>query len=310
MKPGTLGQRWWLGWLRRRCPAQSSQGLSHRSVFVLPTGNGVYFLAMCLVLFLLGTNYQNNLVLVLSFLLFSLFISALFIGFRNLAGLQIAATEVSPCHAGALARFELSLSSQVKRYDLHLAYPLGQPRHIAVLDQAMLRCAMTVPTAQRGHFQPGRLKLQSLYPLGLCRFWSQLDLDQHCWIWPQPIPGPVKRLSTGSGGLAAQGELDGTLERWQPGHGLGRVAWKQLAQSGRWHAKTLAQPSDGGQLTLEPTLPLESALSHLCHALLAHHQRGESLQLVLGQRSWPGSEPHQLQDCLNRLAHYPAEPGP
>src|SRR5690606_30546359 len=42
----------------------------------------------------------------------------------------------------------------------------------------------------RGWLRPGRLLVQTVFPLGLVRAWTWLDLDAHALVYPAPCSGP------------------------------------------------------------------------------------------------------------------------
>ena len=92
-------------WLERRIPPSETVYLDHRRIFIFPTFNGLMFLGVSVILFLAGINYQNNLMLALSFLLVSLFITSIFSTYRNLSGLRLENAGSSPVFVGESACF-------------------------------------------------------------------------------------------------------------------------------------------------------------------------------------------------------------
>mgnify|MGYP000157833705 CR=1 FL=1 len=77
-------------------------------------------------LYLLGTNYQNNLILALSFLLASLFITCIWHCYQNLAGIKVSAQACEPHFVGHSVRFSVLLQSQPRaRYALQLSVEGG-----------------------------------------------------------------------------------------------------------------------------------------------------------------------------------------
>ncbi|MEC9169935.1 MAG: hypothetical protein VX551_11150, partial [Pseudomonadota bacterium] len=91
-------QRRLLKWLDRRVPASHEHHLNGNSIFILPSGFGWSFIILSLCLFLLGTNYQNNLMLLLSYLCLSIMLLTLFYTHQNFARLALKATPPSPFH--------------------------------------------------------------------------------------------------------------------------------------------------------------------------------------------------------------------
>ncbi|MBY6017078.1 DUF58 domain-containing protein [Halomonas denitrificans] len=308
-----LPGQWWRRWLARRLPAARRQDLTHRSVFILPTALGIGYMVLCGVLFIFGTNYQNNLILALCFLLISLFNTSLLLSFRNLAGLTVAGGEGHSRHAGDALPFDITLSSERAHYHLELRFPGGVNRYVSKVGPRAVTVQALHPPHRRGRLRPDRLVIASAYPLGLCRAWSRLDLDQSALVWPEPQAGgqlPVPRAREGDHQnrrhRAGVDDFHG-LAPWQRGHSLARVAWKQAARSGEWQTKTFITPEGvPTELALDPALPLETGLSRLTHQLEQLHHRHQPYALCLGaQRYGPDSSEAHRRRCLNALACYP-----
>ena len=71
-------------------PAGTPDHPGPRSLFILPTRLGLCYLLVMLAIYLLGTNYQNNLVLLVAYALGSLFMVTMWLTHRNLLGLAPA----------------------------------------------------------------------------------------------------------------------------------------------------------------------------------------------------------------------------
>ncbi|MGK0503347.1 MAG: hypothetical protein ACJARF_002120, partial [Alteromonadaceae bacterium] len=98
----------WLAWLDKRIPPHSSHALNMRSVFILPSRFGWGFIVMCMCLFLLGTNYQNNLMLLLSYLLLSVMLLTLFYSYQNFAAIALSASSPKTVFANTSAHLTLN----------------------------------------------------------------------------------------------------------------------------------------------------------------------------------------------------------
>lgn len=317
MTTSSLSPRgWWQQWLARRMPPARRQKLTHRSVFILPTALGIGYLVLCAVLFIFGTNYQNNLILGLCFLLVSLFNTCLLLAFRNLSGLSLSAGEGHARYAGESVPFDVTLSGSRPHYHLELRFTGGSARYVATVGHRPRTVQVPHPPATRGRLTPGRLVIASAFPLGLCRAWSKLDLDQQALVWPAPEVGPLPTpLPLSEQGHQSERHHAGVddfhgLTPWQRGQSLARVAWKQVARGGEWQAKAFVTPEGvPAELTLDPSLPLETALSRLTHQMneLHRHQQPYALQLASHYYGPDLSEAHR-QRCLEALALYPERP--
>ena len=79
----------WRHWLNRRIPPARAVQLNQRRIFILPTPRGLAFSVVLLLMLLAGINYQNSLAYGLTFLLLSVFHTAMLHTYRNLSGLMI-----------------------------------------------------------------------------------------------------------------------------------------------------------------------------------------------------------------------------
>ena len=115
-------QRGWRRWLDRRIPAARQLELNQRRIFILPSAAGVTFAVTLLVMLLAAINYQNSMAYALTFLLGALFVVAILHTYRNLAGLQLSASNNSAVFSGEQAAFTVQLHSPQRA---RLAIALG-----------------------------------------------------------------------------------------------------------------------------------------------------------------------------------------
>ena len=229
----------WRQWLDRRIPPASEVTLGHKSIFILPTRTGWLFAGLLLLLLITAINYQNSLIYGLAFWLFSMGLAAMIFTFRNLAGLVLQAGHVNPVFAGDVAELPLRLSAQKKR--LHEALVIGYPDDVSVVADAAAgmknNVNLSYRTWQRGWLNPGRLRLESCFPLGLFRAWTWVKLDFRGLVYPQPEYVPFVFAAGGAGDQIAgmpsresgQQDFHG-LRPYQPGDSMKIIAWKQVAQ--------------------------------------------------------------------------------
>ena len=64
-------------WINRRIPRADSVLFSQKNIFILPTGAGVVFGILLLIMLITGINYQNSLIYLLTFMLGALFVGAM-----------------------------------------------------------------------------------------------------------------------------------------------------------------------------------------------------------------------------------------
>ncbi|MEE4361095.1 MAG: DUF58 domain-containing protein [Pseudomonadales bacterium] len=306
-------------WLARRVPAGSRVRLNQRNIFIFPPRTGFAFFALLAVLVVAAINYQNALVFALAFLLGSLFAVAIGHTYRNLAGIEIAAQGAEPVFAGERARMVLHLRSVSGRG--HRALRIGWPGEVpAELDLAPgEERTLRVPfaTRQRGWHRPGRLRLETRWPVGILRAWCWLDLDQPVLVYPHPLPGPVQGLAasaTEGDGEQIRGAADDFLglREFRDGDSLKHVAWKAFARGGELRLKEFGGRADRRHwldFDALPGLDTETRLGRLCARALELEGAGESYGLRLPDRRLdPAQGAGHLDAVLEALALYGREP--
>ncbi|TNF01791.1 MAG: DUF58 domain-containing protein [Gammaproteobacteria bacterium] len=265
-------------WLERRLPAAAEVTLNRRSLFIFPSSTGFAFFLLIVLCWLAATNYENNLVFAVTCLLVAIFVVSILQSFANLAGITVSCVRVTPGFAGQSLTLELLLKQQGKRYRgaIQCQFPHGDMTTVSLADSSQCRLKLTVPAAHRGLYNPGRLRVESRYPVGLLRAWSHIDLDISALVYPAPIFSEEVPVGVHCGDDGALQGVEGGddflgLQTYRPGDSLKHVAWKHYAREQGLHTKHYGDNFDQ-QLWLDwdqfPGLDREARLSRLCGMLL------------------------------------------
>jgi len=301
-------------WLKRRIPPASRLTLSHRQIFIVPTRAGLALLLLLLIMLIGAINYQNSLVYGVTFLLGSLFWVSLHHTYRNLASLELHAAGAAPVFAGELAPLELNLIAPRHEHQaLVLSWPESQPQQLDLAKKGEARVTLYHPTRSRGWFSPGRLRIETRYPLGWFVAWSLVDLDWQVLVYPRVISLPLPPLAVGGEGSNEQQMVEGTddfqgLRDYQPGDSRRRLDWRAYSRGQGLHSKVFAEPVQTTQwLDLEhaPGMDLEQRLSHLAGWVMQLELAGQPYGLQAGNtRIAPASGERHRDRCLRTLALY------
>ncbi len=330
----------WNAWRRRAfsldATAADSVELVQRRIYLLPTTRGLFVILTAVLLLLVGVNYQLSLAYVVSFLLAGLMQAALLASYRNLQGLVVRAGRTPQVTAGEPLAFALSLSSPERaRLGLQFAATAHTSGISASARRALHASAYTSPriaaradtvTAvplefqhlHRGVVSLGRIAIESRAPYGLVRAWSYVHFEWCGLVAPAPeTPTPPLPLTARDDDLHASPDRHAahdpdSLRDYVAGDSLRRVAWKQLAKSGRWFTRT----GDSGAaqdvelqwqaLALPDT---EARLSRLAAWVTRADNEGCAFSLWLpnGQLNM-ASGAQQGADATRLLAMYPKRP--
>ncbi|VEL96486.1 uncharacterized protein (DUF58 family) [Alteromonas sp. 76-1] len=322
----------WLAWLDKRIPPHSSHALNMRSVFILPSRFGWGFIVMCMCLFLLGTNYQNNLMLLLSYLLLSVMLLTLFYSYQNFAAIALSASSPKTVFANTSAHLTLNRMQHsgykttpeglLQAHWLEInkrQLPKRKDTSTITFDIGNREQRLTVPLLlhTRGEHRLPRITFKSAYPFGLYHCWAHLDFDVKIIVYPEPKAGPVYEVvhntedAVGGKEDDRQGNEDFfALTDFIEGEPLNRVAWKQVAKTGNWVVKQFSeQKSDDVFLSLPTNTPLEEGLSALTQKIVSMQSQGLNYGLKLGSATFtPNNSISHMHQCLSALATYPNAP--
>jgi uncharacterized protein (DUF58 family) len=263
-------------------------------------------------------NYQNNMSFALTFLLATLFIIAVLHTYANLSGLTIRALRANAAFPGQQSEFSIQVerSRQREHFALHLKWPESTESLVNLADQDAVQVHLHMPVGTRGWFSPGRLLLESTYPLGLLRCWTWVDLDLAAMVYPQPLacpelPGLASDQPDGAAVPVMGSDDFYGFRSYRRGDSLRHVHWKGLARGQDLQTKQYgAYANRSVWLDWEQFAGLgtEQRLSHLCYWALEFESRDEEYGLRLpGVVLEPGVGERHRERVLQALALHGVE---
>jgi len=226
----------------RRSQMESESHLDHRRLYILPSKAGSGFLVLIFALWLLATNFENNLIFMLCFLLAAFFVVTIHFTHGTLSGLRVKPVRAQSVFKGEAAAVELSFSQPRarRREQVLLRFAGGESQVITLEKAGDTFVTVLAPTNRRGYLDPGLLTIESVYPAGLLRVWTYIRFRFDGIVYPAPVPDRARtsgRRGTGEGhysGSAGSEDYVG-LKTFETGESLRHVAWKQYArEQGLW----------------------------------------------------------------------------
>lgn len=322
-------------YINKTIPDDDSLLLTHKNVFIMPTRFGMLFLGLLAILFVLGTNYQNNPILLLCYFLLGVLFWALFQCFFNLHKTQFELTSCQDHFLGEQGTFLILISnrqsppSQNRPMQLQLWHDKTRLlTEIIPGTDNQLRCHFSLP--KRGRHTLPKLKIRSEFPFGLIQAWSYLRPSQQVWVYPKPQSGGWQ-FAEYEGNQDHSSEQQNThqsenserqfdgIRGYIPGSPMSQVAWKQYAkqQQGDYLLKDfVGENKHAVALTFASVraTDLETKLSVLTQACLDLQR--DAVPFALNLEGF-GGEPinietgigeQHVQHCLKTLASYAQGP--
>lgn len=283
--------------------------LDHRRVFILPTRRGLALGLLLFIQILTATQYNNNLAFILSFLLASIALLSILYGYRNLAGLVLRSGRTEPVFVGEKVLFEIHLEnpSPTPRLSVNILLKTAAPLTLSLPPADSLPIKLPIPTERRGWLYLPTVTLASIFPLGMFRTWSPINLKQRVLIYPRPAadPLPFPEYPGASGQRQASDDFHG-FQSYQPGDSLRHIHWKGVAKGQGVHIKEY-RGEEHSDVRLDwvrtPGADTEAKLSRLCRWVLDAEKAGLRYALSLpGTELTSASSPDHLRRCLEALA--------
>jgi len=288
-------QTWQQQYLAKHLPAHYAVQLRQAHIFVVPTLWGLSWLGLSVLCFVIGTNYQNNLVLLLSGWLFGVWLISALLGFFNLYRCHLSAEE----HIDALALqpwfFELQCSKPIS--GVRIWSPWAGSLQVDATKQGVLK--LTVNPCQRQAKALGRLRVSSLYPLALFDCRSYPDFATEVWLYPAPMLQPTLPQANA---LQQQGTDVDQLREFRLGDPPQRIDWRRrLSPPYPWLVREFSEQTS--PLMLQAPVCTEALASHFAALIDQAMAEGQPVGLTLSSlRLEPQRGPEHRQQLMRALA--------
>jgi uncharacterized protein (DUF58 family) len=305
-------------WVNRRIPPARAVTLDQKRIFIFPSRVGFFFGLTLVLMLLTAINYQNNMSYALTFLLATLFIVATLHTFANLSGLTIRALRARPAFPGQQSEFEVQIErgKQREHFALRLKWPESTEGLVNLVDKDRIQVQLHTAVGRRGWFSPGRLLLESTYPLGLLRCWTWVDLDLYAMVYPQPLACAEQsglatdRPDGAAVPIAGSDDFHGFRD-YRNGDSLRQIHWKGLAKGQGVQSKQYGAYADRSvwlEWDMFPGRGIEQRLSYICYWALEYDRRNEEYGLRLpGTVIAPAVGEKHRDEVLKALALYGVE---
>jgi uncharacterized protein (DUF58 family) len=305
-------QDWFIKLMTRKHTAENIV-FKHDSIYVLPSQSGLLFIGIAVLNFILGINYQNNLILAVSYIMFMLLLFSLLYGYTNFNRLGLTLLSVDDNHEGPLTGAKIEIQSTKERFNINIKHMStgSEITKDSVLKSTIVN--LTLPY-KRGVYVIGRFKIVSHFPFGLVTVWSYLNSNKTLYVYPLPIEdkADIAQISSGTEGVKKLNDVQAIddfkeLKPYRQGMNLSKVSWRHFAKSQQLLIKdyTCVQPVTLGFDFDLMTGNVEERLSKLCFLVIQAGKNQQPFALKLPNKFVPiGAGPvHQIK-CLEILSEF------
>lgn len=285
--------------------------LEYRHIFVVPTLFGFGFGFMLVLMALGGLNFNNNMALMVVFIMGAIAQLTTVLAYRNLVNLRVESVHSEPVFCGEPAHFRVHIQNREDRprASIQGGFKLMQDC-VDVSFNATSLVVLKQATQQRGWLSMDTFKLETRYPLGMFKAWAWVFPHAKCLVYPKPAknPPPLPRTGSGTGAQARRGEGDQIhgLRKYRAGDSTRRIAWRASARHNELYTREMETPQDKAcELRWDALSGYDSevrvSILTAWVVMADHKQLHFSLQLP-GQVIPSGLGVAHRNQCLERLA--------
>lgn len=280
---------------------------------IVPTKLGIGFVFLIFLILIIGINYSNNLIFTFSFFALSVFFISIWLGFRNIAQIDIDNIRVKPAHLGQTLVFEISARerSGVSHHYLTLQNS-NEYFHINAHEEC--HWALRVNPQERGLRAQIPLYLSSRWPLGFFSLKKCVGSLPEVLVYAsassdRPIDFCFQSANAHQRSDAQ--ELEG-LREYQAGDNIKRIDWRAMARRQQLQVKEFDGAKGDTSLWLDwahtQNLAYEDRISCLTHWVLDCQQNSKEFGLRLPENEIaPSRDLQHVHNCLKALALLPVE---
>ena len=288
-------------------------------IYILPSGRGLLFLLLIVVIVMVGATYNNNLIFILAFLLFALFVVGMVETHVNLKGVTLELDAAEEGFAGEtlallfhVRQRRKGVKRQLRVRCLQKDWALDMP---CVVDLAQgeysKSCRLMVRSQQRGVFAVPRVTLETYFPIGFFRAWKVIRPAGEVIVYPTPQGHQALPPSPAAGprelGLRPNPEGDfGELKPHLEGESIRHIAWKHFARTGQMYTRVHWGEEHLHFAILEPAgHDIESRLSQMSAWVRLALDQGATLEMQLSRLAIPiGRGEEHARACWRTLAAF------
>lgn len=288
-------------------------------IYILPSNRGFLFLALVVVLILTAATYNNNLIFILAFFLFSVFVVSMLQTHYNLKGVRLQFVSAEEAFEGdrmtllfylTQTRAKIKKNLRVRTRSKKFKTVQNHPEDLAPSD-TLKPARIEVLAWKRGEHKLPDIVLDTEYPLGLFRAWKVFRPEGKLLVYPKPVtrqPLAPTAYDQGDQEIGLRGSPDGDfgeLKTYLNGESYHQIAWKHYARTGELFTKVHWGAEDKHYVIPwnPPKQDLERYLSQMSAWVKQAADENASFELQTAQsKVEPGRGWEHARTCWRALA--------
>lgn len=307
-------------WLQKRVPSKNTIRFNINNTFILPSSFGWSCIGIVVCLFILGTNFQNNIILLLCYFLLAMVLLAVFHSYFFFIQHRLTFLPIEPDFENRQFYLPIQIDSKQNYaggclyFNANQMPPSNFSHTVSSQTDTQQVFRLPLPKQKRGYHACPRITIVSIYGFGLFKCWTHISPNLHFYVYPRIQKSAINLFSaktdaqlvhSSDSQYVISDDLQGIRE-YQNTDPMHHVSWKHVAKGQGMLTKDFSQPKGvSGWLRLVDLqhLDIEEALRCLCFQIQQLDKDQVKFGLDLGvTKIIPQEGQTHLKDCLAQLA--------
>lgn len=288
-------------------------------LYIIPTKPGLLFSVLFIVVLILGILYSNNLVLILTFIIFSILLLSMFITHINLEQLSLNSFKLSNGYAQEIlsGKFTILNETQRVRHKFSITF-ISEDEEFEYFcssdsNYKLIEIQTHSNGRNRGIYKCYKIRLSTTYPLGLFYCWTYFKVNQDICVYPK-MKNQIELSLNQKVDLEESKVKDefGSQEftenrKHLQGEALNKVNWRLFAKYNELFVKEFKDPIANIYLLDFDNINLEAEerLEQLSYWINKLNSKNEYWILKLKNfKSKVGTGPSHFETCMKELSHF------
>ena len=299
--------------LRRFSKSSRSIKLGYKNLYVFPNKFGFYWIFSLILLFILGTNLEANLTIVISYLMSVVIVINLFLAHFNLHGLEIYTKPQEINFADSPIKYNLIFKTKIIRNKIFLKFINdNSPPLIIEKIEGLVSKSIFAKEKRRGVYYPEIIYGKSSAPMSLFNCWFYWKPEEKIIVAPKLIPYLSRSFETfkieGKSTYKNKiGDEFSYLKNYRKGESKSSIDWKSFSKTNKLSSKEFMNSNSNIKLLkLNTNYPLEKSLQFLSYEINKEYKNGNfySVDLQNGSLIKKGIGYQHYRSCLISLANF------
>jgi uncharacterized protein (DUF58 family) len=292
-------------------------------VYILPTRYGLLFIVATVLITLIGSAYQNNLVNAVAYFMLSVIFATAIATHNNVKDIDVVAIEAEGGFAGSevVVTTTLANAAREERYNLESRMRRMITKNVyesrsTLAAKGLVKIQASYPAERRGRHVTRGVRVSSVYPLGLFEAWKVSNVALAYFVYPRlngsrSLPPAQNSMGDDLGQSRGRGDDFHGHRSYQASDPHRHIDWKAVARGRPRLVKEFNEGAPGIAVfdwQSVAHLPFEERLEQLAVWIDEARERKLHFMLRLPGTELPaGYGLNHARRCWRALAEFPAE---